>query len=148
MVFDEEERYRQCTSGSHPLYPVNDPKTFAAVEQWLTAEAENYNSRVAKIVAEVKFKKMGGGGEADQKVMDQLIKELVPVLDVLDKHLAKSDYIAGKHLTIADISFLPYTEYFVENAEHAKLIESRPHLNAWWKKIRALPSWQKLSKQF
>lgn len=133
--------------GSNPLYPTNDLKKFAAVEQWLTAEAENYNSRVAKIVSEVKFKKMFGG-EPDQKVVDQLIKELNPVLDVLDKHLAKSDYIAGDHLTIADISFLPYTEYFVENPEHAQMIESRPHLNAWWKKIRALPSWQKLSKKF
>lgn len=71
-----------------------------------------------------------------------------PCADVLEKHFAKSknEYIAGKHLTLADLTFLPWTEYFVQNAEHAKLIDDRAHLAAWWKRIRALPSWQKLTK--
>lgn len=120
-------------------------------------------------MSEVFFKKFMGG-TADQKVVDEQITALKPVLgeptffppppssriitdafssDVLEKHFASSKYefIAGKHFTIADITFLPYTEYLVLNPEHAKLIESRPHLAAWWKRVRALPAWQKLTKQ-
>lgn len=136
------------------------------MEAWLNVESENYNPPTSTLVFEHFFKKWvrdlvrsdaisnfnrspctQRGGEADAAVVAAQKAKLEGVLDVIEKHLAatKWEYIAGNHFTLADISYYPYTEYLVTKTPHADVINSRPHVAAWWKRISSRDSWKKIS---
>lgn len=66
-----------------------------------------------------------------------------PILDIYEKHLASSEYLAGDKFTMADLSHLPYTALLFPAGE-GELITSRPHLAKWWEKISARESWKKV----
>jgi len=124
----------------------SDAKTYGQMEQWLEVEAENYNPLVSTIVFETMFKKVFSGAEPDMKVVEEKTKKLEAVAAVLDAHLAKHQYMAGSMFTMADISYLPYTDYLMK-AGHAKTVMNHPHIAAWWKRCTERPSWQLCSSQ-
>jgi len=61
------------------------------------------------------------------------------VLD-LAAALAGGEYLAGA-FSLAEIAWMPYLEYLAA-AGGADLINDRPNVAAWWKRISERPSWQ------
>src|SRR5262249_263636 len=60
---------------------------------------------------------------------------------VVDKHLARSKFIAGDKASVADFSIAGYIYYPAD--EHAyDWAQSHPHIHAWAERIRALPGWK------
>eukprot|EP00850_Spirogloea_muscicola_P006329 SM000030S11338 [mRNA] locus=s30:188130:189682:+ [translate_table: standard] len=119
----------------------------ALVEQWLQVEGQEFNKHVSIIVRELGFKKAVGPPLFPEEVNDWLATDathkLEKVLDVYEKHLTKHEYLALDRFTMADLSHLPFTDYLFKLAKKGDLIESRPHVNAWWKRISSRPSWIK-----
>eukprot|EP00850_Spirogloea_muscicola_P006035 SM000028S10129 [mRNA] locus=s28:568582:574981:+ [translate_table: standard] len=119
----------------------------ALVEQWLQVEGQEFNKHVSIIVRELGFKKAVGPPLFPEEVNDWLAtdaqQKLEKVLDVYEKHLAKHEYLALDRFTMADLSHLPFTNYLFKLAKKGDLIESRPNVNAWWKRISSRPSWKK-----
>lgn len=78
--------------GSHSLYPVNDLHAFAAVEQWLAVENDEYNPKVSKIVYETQFKKVFNPAhpEPDHAVVKEQLEGLAKVLGMPTYCLASS----------------------------------------------------------
>jgi glutathione S-transferase len=69
--------------------------------------------------------------------------KLEKVLDVYEAHLATSKFLAGDFFSLADVSYLPYTNMLVYAAGKGDLITSRLHVSAWWNTVSQRPSFQK-----
>ena len=55
-----------------------------------------------------------------------------------------SPFLAGDHLTLADICFMPYVEYLM-GTPVKETIAKFPHVTAWWNKASERPTWQKVA---
>lgn len=55
------------------------------------------------------------------------------IFGLIVAHLATSKFLAGDHLTLADIFHIPYGHYTMfKTTGNADLFDSRPHLKAWF----------------
>jgi glutathione S-transferase len=124
----------------------SDLKSRARMEQWISVEQSYVSPPLMKIVHEKVFKKMSGGGAPDLAVVEAARGKLSAALDVLEKALAKDEYLAGNAFSLAEVTLMPYIEYLFP-AESGDLIASRAKLGAWWKRISERPSWKKVTQK-
>eukprot|EP00475_Leptophrys_vorax_P031925 TRINITY_DN48719_c0_g1_i1.p1 TRINITY_DN48719_c0_g1~~TRINITY_DN48719_c0_g1_i1.p1 ORF type:complete len:214 (-),score=17.22 TRINITY_DN48719_c0_g1_i1:227-868(-) len=115
----------------------------AHVSQWLEVEGQNYNPSLSALISEKVFKPMFGGTTDDAKAAEHKAK-LEKVLDVYEKHLATSDYLAGSFFSLADLSHLPYTAMLWHSGD-SDVITSRPNVSKWWSRISERPAWKKVA---
>jgi glutathione S-transferase len=119
------------------------PKERALMEQWISVEMEHYNPCVSTIVYNEIFVKMFGGA-ADPAKVDEAKKKLGPVMAVLDKHLAKGPHFVGDQFSIADICYMPYTEYAMGTSAKDILL-GHASFAAWWKRVSERPTWKQIA---
>lgn len=132
-------RYIDETVPGQSLTP-KDPKAHALMEQWISVEMEQFNPGASGIVGQEIFAPMMGG-KTDVAKADEAKKKLAAVLPVLDKHLAKGPHFLGDQFTLADICYMPYTEYAL-NTSAKDMILSHAHFAAWWKRVSERASWK------
>ncbi|XP_068663917.1 glutathione S-transferase F13-like [Aristolochia californica] len=116
-------------------------KEGALVGVWLEVESQNYNPAISGLVFELVIRPMHGGSPKEEVVKTQTEK-LEKVLDVYEQRLTKSKYLAGDFFSLADLHHLPYTYYLMKTPK-AEVINSRPHVKAWWEDITSRPAVQK-----
>ncbi|KAJ6684174.1 GLUTATHIONE S-TRANSFERASE RHO [Salix viminalis] len=115
----------------------------ALVDQWLEIEAHNFNDLVFNIVFQVVIlPRIGQEGDSD--LVKTFEEKLEKVLDVYEKRLSRSKYLAGESFTLADLSHMPATRYLISEAGLGHLVKDRKKLNAWWEDISSRPSWKKM----
>uniref|UniRef100_A0A6N2N9M8 glutathione transferase n=1 Tax=Salix viminalis TaxID=40686 RepID=A0A6N2N9M8_SALVM len=115
----------------------------ALVDQWLEIEAHNFNDLVFNIIFQVVIlPRIGQEGDSD--LVKTLEEKLEKVLDVYEKRLSRSKYLAGESFTLADLSHMPATRYLISEAGLGHLVKDRKKLNAWWEDISSRPSWKKM----
>ena len=119
-----------------------DVRAYGQMEQWLNVESETFTRETAPLVMETLWKtKIKSLGDVDQKLVEEKRKKLESIVAILDAHLAKNQYFAGNQFTLADISYLPFTEYLIR-AGHNDILLSKTNFAAWWKRCSERPSWQ------
>ncbi len=94
-----------------------------------------------KILYQQFFHKMMGK-PADEAVVQEGLTGLDRSLDVMEKRLAKSPFIAGDQFTLADICYMPYLEYLAATPSFSH-VGDRPAVVKWWSTISQRPTWQK-----
>ncbi|PRP73139.1 hypothetical protein PROFUN_03453 [Planoprotostelium fungivorum] len=127
------------------LYP-KDAKKRALVEQWISVEQSHFNC-VDAIVGQLLFAPMFGGQPNQQIVADNDVK-FKTTMAILDKHLSTHKYFAGEDFTLADVVYLPYTDYLLKTKEYSNSLDNYPNFKAWWERCSSRPSWQKNSLLF
>lgn len=80
----------------------------------------------------------------DQGVIRQNEEKLKKVLDVYEKRLGESRFLAGDEFSLADLSHLPNTQYLVNVADRGELFTSRENVGRWWTEISTRESWEKV----
>jgi glutathione S-transferase len=116
----------------------SDLKARGKMEQWISVETSEFSSAVMKLIYHYVFQR-----PQEPAVLEAATKALGTACGVMDAQLAKSPYLAGSDFSLADICFMPYVEYAM--ATPAKEIFAKyPHFMAWWSKIGARPTWQKV----
>jgi glutathione S-transferase len=135
-------RYIDETVPGQSLTP-KDPRQRALAEQWISVESEDFNPSVSTIVFQSMFMPMMGG-KTDEAKVEEAKKKLDPIVAILDKHLAKGPHFAGDQFTLADISYMPYTEYAMQTSAKDLLL-SHTNFAAWWKRVSERPSWKKVT---
>lgn len=118
-----------------------DLKGRAVMEQWISIESANFTPHAMKIIYQRLFNKMGGK-EPIQSIVDEGLAGVDRAAEVMNKHLADNQFMAGSIFSIADISFMPYIEYLAV-CEALEPITKRAHTARWWNEISARPSWKK-----
>lgn len=112
------------------------------MEVWLEVESQEFNPPVSSLVFNVLIKRLLTGGNPDEDVVKAEEAKLSHVLDIYEKRLTESKYLAGDAITLADLNHLPYL-YALSKTAHAGLLTSRPHVSAWWEDISARRAWKK-----
>jgi glutathione S-transferase len=130
-------RYVNDTRGNK-LIP-SDPKARGLMEQWISLEQGTITPEISGIVGQRVFAPMFGGA-ADEAIVAKHAATAVAGLDIMDAHLAKNQYLAGATFSLADVFFMPYFALAFYTPEKT-LLESRPHIAAWWKRVSERPSW-------
>src|SRR5699024_7320540 len=69
---------------------------------------------------------------------DASLAEAERTFDFLDRHLANSEYVAGKRFSIADITALCAIDF--ARVVKLRIGEDRPHLARWHEDVAARPS--------
>ncbi|OAE19094.1 hypothetical protein AXG93_2062s1050 [Marchantia polymorpha subsp. ruderalis] len=123
----------------------SSPQEEALVEQWLEVEAQHYDSAISKIVYNLLFYPKFGL-PCDHGVVAEQMAKFEAVLDVYEKRLSESKYLAGDFFSLADLSHITYTYYFIEIAHRGAVFDSRPHVKAWIADLFARPTTQKWLK--
>jgi glutathione S-transferase len=126
-------RYLAAKNGS-PLYPA-DPARRTEVERWMDWLLASLNTPYVAIFKEAK---KAPGERAASWGADS--KELAAQLQLLDAHLARQPYLAGKEMSIADIAFGPIVARCLDfPVERPDL----PNLKGWRERIAARPAFRK-----
>ncbi|KAK7305649.1 hypothetical protein VNO77_43556 [Canavalia gladiata] len=117
----------------------------AVVEQWLEVEAHNFNDLCFNIMFQlVILPRMNKPG--DLVLAHTCEKKMEKVLDVYERRLSETAYLAGDNFTLADLSHLPGLSHLIEEAKLGHLVTDRKNVNAWWQKISTRPAWKKLKE--
>jgi glutathione S-transferase len=132
-------RYIDATVPGQSLTP-KDPKTHALMEQWMSVELCQFDPGVSTIVSQEMFTPMMGGSPNAAKI-EEAKKKIESVLPVIDKHLSHGPHFCGDQFSLADIVYMPYTEYAM-NTSAKDLLLSHKHFAAWWKSVSARPAWK------
>ncbi|XP_020094199.1 glutathione S-transferase PARB-like [Ananas comosus] len=115
----------------------------AAIEQWLEAEGQSFNPPSSALVFQLAFAPLMGLKQ-DPAAVEQNEAKLAKVLDVYDKRLGESRYLAGDEFSLADLSHLPNSHILVNKTEKGQLLTSRKNVGRWWEEVSARPSWKKV----
>ncbi|OVA14844.1 Glutathione S-transferase [Macleaya cordata] len=116
----------------------------ASVAVWSEVESQQFNPVISPIIYQHFIIPMHGG-TADQSVIDANVEKLGKVLDVYEERLSKNKYLAGNFYSLADLHHIPFTHYFMFTP-WADVINSRPHVKAWWEDISSRPATVKVSQ--
>lgn len=126
------------SSGDDSAYP-KDNKKRANVNRWLLWEASSWFPSCYVYLVEFVVKPLLGD-KPDQSVIEAQSSKWNQLAKVLDDQLAKTKYIAGDSITIADIAIaspmhLPEASQFP--------LDKHPNLKRWLKEyIEPLPCWK------
>ncbi|KAM7523910.1 hypothetical protein LguiA_013812 [Lonicera macranthoides] len=115
----------------------------AQVDQWLEVEAHNFNEMVYAIVLQLLILPRMGQ-PTDKALVQNCTEKLAKVLDVYDRRLSTSPFLAGEWFSLADLSHLPGIRYLTEEAGLGNLIRERNHVNSWWITISSRLAWKKV----
>ncbi|KAI3967162.1 hypothetical protein MKW92_024057 [Papaver armeniacum] len=117
----------------------------AMVGVWIEVESQHFNPPSFAIIYEM-FVGPIFGQTVDQSVVNRNIEKLDKVLDVYEARLSNSKYLACDSFSLADLHHLPNIYYLMKITPCADLINSRPHVKAWWEDISARPSFVKVAQ--
>ncbi|GAB4829799.1 hypothetical protein Ancab_019452 [Ancistrocladus abbreviatus] len=83
------------------------------------------------------------GGTTNQAIIDINVDLLGKLLGVHESRLSNNKYLAGNNCSLADRHHIPHTHYLMKTP-YAELIQSPPHVNAWWEDISSRPASKKI----
>ena len=87
------------------------------------------------------------GGSADESVIEAALPEVDKSMRELDRLLGDQEYLAGGALSLADLHLAPIFAYFADTPESKGILEKKPGLAAWWKRIEGRESMAKTRPQ-
>ncbi|KEF62922.1 uncharacterized protein A1O9_00896 [Exophiala aquamarina CBS 119918] len=119
-------------------YP-KEPKDRCNVNRWLFWEASKWFPSCYIYLVEYVVKPLLKA-EPDQAVIDHEAPNFHRLAGILDDQLAKTKWLAGDNLTIADISMA--APMHLHEAQKLPL-DNHPNLKKWLGEIEKLPCWQK-----
>lgn len=115
----------------------SDPQQRALMEQWISIETSNFTPHAMKFIYHSIF-----GRPQAPEVLEAAGAGLDRACDVLEAQLAKTPYLVGDQLTLADICYAPYLEYAMGTDAKERIL-ARPHVAAWWGRMSERPAWLK-----
>jgi glutathione S-transferase len=122
-----------------PKLHGSDLKSRALIEQWISVETSNFTPAAMKIIMSAFFGPMMGKS-VDEAVVNAGREGVKRCVEVMERQLGKTQYVAGDSFSIADIGFLPYITYLMA-AKQGDLFES-PNVAAWWNRVSTRESWK------
>ncbi|KAJ6568240.1 glutathione S-transferase-like protein [Mycena vulgaris] len=130
---------KYANEGTPDLIPTSgDLKEMGNFEKAMSIEATQFLP-AEQLVSEVVFKAYKGG-TTDPAEVTRLNKELAAKMDAYDQILGNSKYLAGDHITLADLYHLPYAD-MVTNALKNDVMTTRPNVARWLEDISSRPAW-------
>lgn len=116
----------------------------ASIEQWLRTESQIFDPPSSTLVFYLAFAPTQDI-EMNSEEVKKSKKELEKVLDIYEKRLGDTNYLAGDKFTLADLAHIPNTHRLMTMVpECAAMFEGRPNVMKWWEAISARPKWTRV----
>ena len=129
-------QYLCNTAGETPLYPAA-PQARARVDQWLHWNSRHWDPALDGIVVE-RFVMPAEGKPTNEDTVARCTQEARRFAPVLEGQLAKTPFVAGDTLTIADIACSALLLYH----RFCPLpLDDCPNIWAWFERVTAHPSY-------
>jgi glutathione S-transferase len=128
---------------SGPALVPTEERSAARMTQWLSAGASYLSPHAGLFLVETLFRRYLGG-ESNQSALDSAREGMQPALDVADRALEATPYLAGDAFSLADVHWLPYLDYLERTGNEA--LAGRQHLRAWFERVAGRESWQKVAR--
>lgn len=128
--------------GNKGLFGTN-PLAKASIDQWLEAEGQSFNPPSSALVFQLALAPRMNIKQ-DEVVIKQNEEKLAKVLDVYEKRLGESRFLAGDEFSLADLSHLPNAHYLVNATDRGEILTSRDNVGRWWGEISNRDSWKKV----
>jgi glutathione S-transferase len=124
-----------------PLMP-SDPRLAALAEQWISVvNTVMDGTLIRNYLFHYIFPKTADG-KPDRAAIAALAPVVREQLQLLDKAVAKTGYLAGDRLTLADLNLMPILYYIKQFPEGAEALAAAKHLSAYYERNAARPSFK------
>jgi len=132
-------QYLAATAPPNILWPDSAAQR-ACITRWQCWQLAHWGPAANTIIGERVIKKLAGGGEPDQAVIDAAEEKLHRFAAVLDGQLEGRDFLHGAEPTIADLSVAAPLIY----TEQAQLpLGDYPSIQRWYANVAALEGWKR-----
>lgn len=125
-------------SENTPLRPKGR-EVETAILQWMFFEQYSHEPNIATSRYWIKY--CGGGAEYTERLKEKQPKGYA-ALDIMEQHLAASDYLVGDHYSIADISLYAYTHVAKEGGFS---LNNYPAIQQWLARVASQPNYIPMS---
>jgi glutathione S-transferase len=127
-----------------PLWP-DDPRARAEIARWQCWQLAHWGAEACQpLIVNRLVKKLLNLGPPDEAAVAKATDAFHKEAKVLDAHLAKRPYLAGKELTIADFAVAAPLFY----AKDGELpVGPYARLQEWFGRVSALPAWRETAPQ-
>ena len=114
-----------------------DLQARALMDQWISVETSNFTPHAMKFIYNYTFHR-----PQDAAVLEAAAHGLEKAAGIMEKQLARTPFLAGAQLSLADVYYLPYLEYAMKTPAK-EVFAKHPHVMAWWNKLSERPTWLK-----
>ena len=125
-----------------PKLIPTQPRQAALTEQWVSLVNTRIDGTLVRTYLLNYIFPKGADGKPDRKVIDTVVPAVEDELDLLDRTVAKSGFLAGGSFTLADINVLPILAYLRNFPESGAAIKAGKSLSAYFDRLSARPSFQ------
>jgi glutathione S-transferase len=141
FVLSESSAIMQYIASRSPntLWPDN-PRARASITQWQCWQLPHFGGEACQpLTFQRLVKKIVKLGPPDDAVVAKATEAFNRDARYLDDHLAKSSYLVGNALTLADLSVVAAMAY----AKEAEMpLAPYSHVRDWFGRVTALPAWR------
>jgi glutathione S-transferase len=124
-----------------PALQPSEVKARARMTQWINVvNAYCYRSMIGDIVIERLIAPQMGRA-ADEAKVAGAVPAVKHQLELLDRALAQSSYLAGGALSLADLFLVPLVFYLGLTPEGQRLLPEAPRVGQWHERMAARPSY-------
>jgi glutathione S-transferase len=139
---DAINRYLDRKLPGSALVPAGE-RSAARMTQWISAGDSYFVPHAGVFLVETLFRRYLGGA-TNQRAVESAREGMQRALDVADRALEATPYLAGDAFSLADVHWLPYLDYLERTGNEAALA-GRHHLRAWFERVAGRESWQKVA---
>jgi glutathione S-transferase len=125
-----------------PKLIPTEPRQAALTEQWVSLVNTRIDGTLVRTYLLNHIFPKGADGKPDRKVIDGVVPAVKDELDLLDRTVAKTGFLAGDSFTLADINVLPILAYLRNFPESGAAIAAAKSLSAYFDRLSARPSFQ------
>jgi glutathione S-transferase len=127
-----------------PALVPSDSHGAALVDQWIGVLDAYFSPNAQPFIVETLFRRHIGG-EQNARAIAEGRAGMEIVLDLVERRLTESPFLAGDDLSLADIHVMPYVEYLMRIGA-SELVTSRRCFTDWWERTSSRPSWQRVGR--
>ena len=133
-------RYLARQYGLGTLYP-DDPQKAAMSDQWMTWSTDSFMGTFFPVFWQLVRTEES---ERDYKKITEMAKQSSEILQILEDHLVKNNFVAGEQFTYGDIPLgVLIHKYFVLDIERPSL----PGIEAWYERLSIREPFQEHAMQ-
>ncbi|CAH2039074.1 unnamed protein product [Thlaspi arvense] len=122
------------------LLNLRSHETMATLTMWMEIEAHQFDPVASKLTWEQAIKPLYGL-ETDHTVVKQSEANLEKVLNIYEKRLGESKFLACNTFTLVDLHHLPNIQYLL-GTPTKRLFENRPKVRKWVDEITSREAWK------
>jgi glutathione S-transferase len=130
-----------------PKLIPEDPRGAAEVEQWVSLVNTAIDPCMIRTYALAHLIPRGANGQPDRVVVDGALPTMQRQIDVLDRSVATTGYLAGAGFSLADINLLPVLHYVQQCHEGIDMVRSAKGLGNYFARHSQRPSFQSTMPQ-